>query len=303
MNNNALAALTQRAAPQVVSAIKAASAKTGVNFAYLVEQAATESSFKTDITSKTSSATGLYQFIESTWMNMVEKYGDKYGLGDMAEKIKSGEHKQDSALKNEILELRKDAKTASLLAAEFAAENQRYMESQGIDDIGSVELYLAHFMGAGGATAFLKANEENPLQTAADLFPKAARANRNVFYDRETGQPRTLAGVYDFFAQKFQASANEPVSYASSSRANKESAAIQNAGLLPQPLGLPRNNAASDFMTNMENPALRLLEMATNESANTLPLSRMLPYSSLVNDPVQLIMMAQLDLPGMHKSQ
>ncbi|MCB9988411.1 MAG: flagellar biosynthesis protein FlgJ [Rhodospirillales bacterium] len=298
INNNALAALTRQAAPQVISAIKTASAKTGVDFAYLVEQAAAESGFKAGIKSTTSSATGLYQFIESTWLNMVEKYGDKYGLGDLASRIKGGEHKQNAALKQEILDLRKDPKTASVMAAEFAAENQRYMESQGVKDIGSVELYLAHFMGAGSATAFLKANEDAPLQTAADLFPKAARANRNVFYDSKTGQARTLAGVYDFFAKKFEASTGNGTMMAD----NAPSAVPPHAGAIkatnrptstafPKFAGFSSKDAVLSFISH---PALKYLSADGSDSWVRRPL---MPQASLIASPVELMMLARLETP------
>jgi hypothetical protein len=206
LSDNVLAAMTRQAAPRVVNAIKAAAARTGVNFAYLMKQAAAESSFNAKAGSKTSSAKGLYQFIESTWLSMVKNYGDKHGLGKYAAMIDSRGKVSDPVVRKEILNLRNNPEKASLLAAEYASENQRYLERNGglqPEEIGATELYLAHFLGAGSAAGFLKAYKDNPLGSAADLFPKAARANRNVFYDRETGQERTLAGVYDFFARKF----------------------------------------------------------------------------------------------------
>ncbi len=213
LSDNTLAAISRKAAPRVVNAIKEAAARTGVNFSYLMKQAAAESSFNAKAGSKTSSAKGLYQFIESTWLNMVKNYGDKHGLGKYAAMIDGRGKVSDPALRKEILELRNNPEKASLLAAEYASENQRYLEQNGgmePEEIGSTELYLAHFLGAGSAAGFLKAYKDNPLAAAADLFPKAARANRNVFYDRETGQERTLAGVYDFFAKKFDVKGAAP---------------------------------------------------------------------------------------------
>ena len=58
-------------------------------------------------------------------------------------------------------------------------------------------------MGAGGASAFLSQFKKNPLSIGADLFPKEARANKNVFYDSKTGAPKTLGQIYDFFDKKF----------------------------------------------------------------------------------------------------
>jgi len=206
INNNDLSALVQRAGSQITSAIKKAAAKTGVDFAYLMEKASAESSFNAKAQSKSSSASGLYQFIESTWLNMVKDHGEKYGMGDLAAKINDNGKVADPAVKKQILELRKDPEKAALMAAEFAAGNQDYLQrhlDKNYGDIGSTELYMAHFMGAGGATAFLNAMKENPLANAADMFPKAARANHNVFYDSKTEQSRTLAGIYDFFDKKF----------------------------------------------------------------------------------------------------
>ena len=68
LENNALAALTQRAPQGIMNAIKDASQKTGVSFSYLMEKAAAESNFNPTVKAKTSSATGLFQFIDSTWM-------------------------------------------------------------------------------------------------------------------------------------------------------------------------------------------------------------------------------------------
>lgn len=208
INNKALAALAQKAAPAVVSAIKTAAQKTGVNFAYLMEQAAAESSFRADAKAKGSSASGLYQFIERTWMNMVREHGDKYGLGDLAEKIDARGRVSDRATRKEILALRNDPEMAALMAGELAAENRRYLEQYGgkIGDIGATELYFAHFLGAGGAAEFLKANQKNPMAIAADIAPDAARSNYNVFYNSKTGKPRTVAEVYAFFDKKFSAS-------------------------------------------------------------------------------------------------
>ena len=190
LENNALATLSQRAGVGVTSAIKTASAKTGVSFSYLMEKAAAESNFNPTIKAKTSSATGLFQFIESTWMNMVKKHGAKYGINT------------DQSRAN-LLNLRKDPEIASFMAAEFAQENKKFLNQTYKGEIGNTELYFAHFMGAGGASAFLNQLKKNPLSIGADLFTKEARANKGVFYDRQTGHPRTLQEIYDFFDKKF----------------------------------------------------------------------------------------------------
>ncbi|MCB1559242.1 MAG: transglycosylase SLT domain-containing protein [Alphaproteobacteria bacterium] len=198
-----LAALSSKAGAKISSAIQSASQKTGVDFSYLLQQAQVESSFKADAKAKTSSATGLYQFIDRTWLQMVNKYGDKYGLSQYADQISDTGKVANSKIKAEILNLRNDAKICSLMAGELACENKNYLESKVSGDIGSTELYMAHFMGPGGASKFLNALRSNPTASAADAFPQAAAANKGVFFTK-SGKEKSLAEVYAFFDNKFK---------------------------------------------------------------------------------------------------
>ncbi len=285
LQNNVLTSLIRKAPPAILSAIKQASARTGVDFAYLVEKAAAESSFRPAVKSATSSASGLFQFIESTWMQMVRDHGAKYGLGKFAGLIDGKGKVTDAQSRQDILALRNDPQIASFMAAEYAAGNKRYLEQQVGGDIGTTEMYLAHFMGPGGAAGFLKAHQENPLMTAADIFPKAARANRNVFYDAKTGEPRTLAGVYDFFDKKFQGS--------SAIMTGNKSAPVPSAPAAT-PAEKPRtvsddNLWVYDLYRDRQAQALHLLgggAQATPRLSHTL-----------VRDPVEIMMMARLDSP------
>ena len=204
LNNSTLSGLIRQAGPRVLGAIKRASAATGADFAYLLQKASSESSFNSSAKSHSSSATGLYQFIDKTWISLVKKYGAKCGMGQYANCIDSNGHVADPAMKQQILALRKNPDASAMMAAEFATENKSYMQAQlgPGTKIGATELNLAHFLGPGGATAFMKAYQENPLAQASDLFPKAANVNRGVFYDPKTGAARTLAGVYDLFGGK-----------------------------------------------------------------------------------------------------
>ncbi len=201
LNNSALSTFT--VPRDVYNAIRNAAAKTGVNFTYLMEKAAAESSFDANAKAKTSSATGLFQFIESTWLKMVKNHGDKYGLSAYADKINDDGKVSDSKARKEILNLRKDPEIASYMAAEFASDNYDYLKAHVGGQIDSTELYLAHFLGAGGAAGFLNAMKKSPNMTAADLFPKEARTNRSVFYDSRSGAPRSLREIYAYFDKKF----------------------------------------------------------------------------------------------------
>ncbi|MFD2264131.1 transglycosylase SLT domain-containing protein [Lacibacterium aquatile] len=193
---------------EVLSSIRHASRKTGVEFGYLMAQAAQESSFQTDAKAGTSSATGLYQFIDSTWLRTMKDHGAKHGLATEANAIQSdgrGSLKvADPAMKQRIMDMRKDPKVAAVLGAEFALSNKNQIEASLGHDVGSTELYLAHFLGAGGATRFLQAIEKNGSQSAASLMPEAAASNKNVFYDKATGRARTVGEVYKLFSRSIE---------------------------------------------------------------------------------------------------
>ena len=291
IENNVLATFGARAPKGVMNAIQQASAKTGVDFAYLVQQANAESSFNPNAKAKTSSATGLYQFIESTWLNMVEKHGHKHGI-DV-----SGKSRKD------ILNLRKDPKIAANMAAEFASENEKFLNdhwAKGKKEIGSTELYLAHFLGAGGAAGFLNARDENPHQKAAYIFPEAAKANRNVFYETATGRARSFDEIYAFFDKKFQipsapAAPREPVVAEVVSGDDQDIATeillaygVENSGFE----GRARQIAQSqEYMISrvFDNGYKSLDSIYGRPTAPS-------PYQALVNSPIEIMLLAELDL-------
>ncbi len=185
----------------VIGSVRKASNATGVNFAYLMAQASRESSFRTDVSSTQSSASGLFQFVQSTWLQMMKKHGAKYGYGDMAAKIRQksggGYVVDDQKTLSDILALRKNAELSSLMAAEYARSNKQYLEKALGRDIAPADLYIAHFLGPAGAARLLKAHQENGEQAAADLIPTAAQSNKSIFYHSETGQPRTVKALYE----------------------------------------------------------------------------------------------------------
>jgi hypothetical protein len=192
---------------RVTNAIAMASRRTGVDFGYLLGQAKIESSLNPTAKAATSSATGLYQFIDQSWLAVVNDHGNEYGLGWAADAIQRGQNGRyyvsDPDLRQQIMDLRKHPETASVMAAEHAADNKNYLEQRLGREAEPADLYLAHFLGVGGASKFLAANDRAPNATAASLFPAAARANRSIFYDRQ-GNPRSFADIRQNFASKLE---------------------------------------------------------------------------------------------------
>lgn len=192
---------------RVTNAIALASQRTGVDFGYLLGQAKLESSLNPTAKASTSSATGLYQFVDQSWLGVISQHGQQYGLGWAANAIGQSSRGQyyvaDPVLRQQILDLRNHPETASVMAAEHAADNKARLESSLGRAAQPVDLYLAHFLGVGGATKFLSVHDQNPGASAAALFPSAARANRSIFYDR-AGNARSLADIRNNFASRLQ---------------------------------------------------------------------------------------------------
>ena len=195
----------------VVAAIRLSSLRTGVDFAYLMKLAATESNFEPESEAETSSATGLYQFTHDTWLNALKKHGTKYGLvADYAAKIEyyttwSGYQRpllRDKSMYEHLLALRKNPRVSAMMAAESVRENQQKLAHSLDREPTETDLYLTHFLGADDAITFLQSLERSPGKHAVELFPEAASSNHDIFHP-ETCAPRTVDEVYSLFGEKF----------------------------------------------------------------------------------------------------
>lgn len=194
-------------ASPVESAIANAARQTGVDFEFLLAQARVESALDPAARARTSSASGLYQFIESTWLDTMKRHGARFGLGAVADSIgmaaNGATFVADPARRAEILALRHDPQIAAWMAAGLAEDNRAHLFPILGRQPDHGELYLAHFLGAGGAGRFLAAMQENPQQGAAGLFAKAAAANPAIFYEPD-GRERSLAGVMRHLSGKIE---------------------------------------------------------------------------------------------------
>ena len=194
--------------PTVISGIRRASASAQVDFGLLVAEAQQESGLQADAKAPNSSATGLFQFIDSTWLAMVQRFGEKYGIGSLAQQISvngAGQPRvSDPAVRRQILDLRRDPTLSAELAAEYNKINRSDVEHALGRKANDTDLYLAHFLGSAGASQFLRAVQQNGDRPAATLLPDAAAANPAVFYDKATGSPRTVSEIYRSFSERIE---------------------------------------------------------------------------------------------------
>jgi hypothetical protein len=187
------------ASPTVTSAIRQASRTTGANFGYLLATARVESNFNPNATGKTSSAKGLYQFIEQTWLATLKEQGPALGYGQYAaaiDRTPSGQYEvSNPKLQNAVMALRSDPVANATMAGAFTKANAETLQGALGRPATEGELYLAHFLGPAGATRLIGMAADSPKARAAEAFPAAARANPSIFYDKR-GQMRSASEVY-----------------------------------------------------------------------------------------------------------
>jgi hypothetical protein len=185
----------------VIAALRQASAATGTSFDYLLDTATRESGLKSAAKAGTSSASGLFQFVDQTWLGLVKQHGAQYGLGSYADQIAQGSdgryHVENPSDRSAILSLRNDPKVASLMEGEFANQCRATLQSDLGRNVCNGELYAAHFLGTDAAAKLIRMRETQPNANAATAFPSAADANQNVFYHAD-GTPKTVKEVYDW---------------------------------------------------------------------------------------------------------
>lgn len=199
--------------PSIVHSIRQASQATSTDFGLLMAQASQESSFHADAKSATSSAAGLFQFVDGTWLDMVRRFGAKYGIGQLAQQIGQNTAGKpvvsDPAVRKKILDLRHDPTLSAALAGEYTKLNQGEVERALGHPLQRADLYMAHFLGASGATVLLKAVETKGNTVAAEILPEAASANQSIFYDAQTGKPRTVGEIYRSLATRIEKEASD----------------------------------------------------------------------------------------------
>lgn len=180
----------------LVDTIVRASKVVGADPTLLMAVADKESSFSTAVKAQTSSATGLYQFIEQTWLGVIYEFGTRHGLASDVKLIgRSGRQfvVSDPSQRQRILDMRREPYISALLAAEMLKRDTLRLEAALGRHLTGGEIYLIHFLGPDAAQTFIETMEETPGVKAAELLPRPAQANRPIFYTDAGGETKTLS--------------------------------------------------------------------------------------------------------------
>lgn len=146
---------------------------------YLQKTSSAESSGNPYAKAKTSSASGLYQFTDSTWKEVVNKHNLGYTLND-----------------------RFNPEKAEKVMRLFTQDNEKQLKPILGRELTDSERYLGHFLGikdAGNLFKAYKKDENMPVDYY--VSPKALQANKGVFYNKD-GSIKTTKQVYDWANKK-----------------------------------------------------------------------------------------------------
>ncbi len=165
------------AGARIAGTIRQASQATGASFNYLLATAQVESGLDPQAGASTSSARGLFQFIEQTWLATMKQSGAALGYARYAAAVTqtaSGRYEvADPTLRSEILKLRNDPTANAVMAGAFTRTNAAELTQQLGRAPSEGELYIAHFLGSGGAARLIGIAASNPTANAAAFFAGA----------------------------------------------------------------------------------------------------------------------------------
>ena len=134
-----------------------------------------ESGGDPNIKARTSSATGLGQFISSTWLDMMNRYKPELVRGRSPA---------------EVLSMRTDPQLSREMTTRYVEENAAKLKASGVEATPR-NIYLAHFLGPGAAPAIAKADPNDPI---SKYVPQSAiAANKSVLEGKTVGQVQAWA--------------------------------------------------------------------------------------------------------------
>jgi hypothetical protein len=258
---------------RVTGAIKQAASSTGASFHYLLATAKMESDFNPAAGASTSSAHGLYQFIEQTWLATVKEAGGQVGYGQYADaisKTSSGDYVVvDPTARRDIMKLRDDPVASSAMAGVLTQSNSFQLTGKIGRRPTDAELYMAHFMGVGGAARLINSAVDDPQASAPRMFPNAAAANRSIFYDKQE-RARSVADVYAELNARYASAAGSSATQKALAMYGGSSANVQVASAAPPVRSTPAMPALDSASFLSQIPDVRSVTpvVASSDASN-----------------------------------
>lgn len=157
--------------------VKSAAETVGVDPSLASTVVAVESSFKANAKAGTSSASGLNQFTNAKWDEMMGKHANVYKIPTSATP--------------------QDAKANALLGSVSLKKNLQLAASNGLP-ANALTAYLMHFLGTSGGQRFLNMPDD---AVPGLMMPEAAAANKSIFFTSD-GKGRTKSQIMALLQDK-----------------------------------------------------------------------------------------------------
>ncbi len=202
----------QKQDPALIDALYTAAQETGVSFELMIIKAMIESNLGANTIAAKSSARGMFQYIEPTWLSLIKRHGEKIGHASYANALEydPSEKRYNPAQKSnvtlhEILALRDDALTASLIKAHQIIDEQSVLEGFKEGRAPTItDHYIMHMLGIPLSRTFYRLNNANssiiPAHLKNGMFNQAIALNPGFFYD-DSKNALTAPQIYQRFAQ------------------------------------------------------------------------------------------------------
>lgn len=243
----------------VTGAIRQAARMTGADFQYLLATAQVESSLNPNAQAATSSAKGLFQFTEQTWLTTVKELGTALGYGPYADaitRLPSGDYAvSNPRMTDAVMNLRSDATANALMAGAFTKVNAAKLAGRLGRPASEGELYIAHFLGPTGASRLIGLADASPRTPSAGVFPSAARSNPSIFYDGR-GNPRSVSDVYRTLIGRYETARNTSEIAPAVAAANTGKATSPREPFAPDTALMTETYAAAARMNASAQPAV-----------------------------------------------
>jgi hypothetical protein len=199
--------IAAKASPAAVEqALQRAAQATGLNSGVLRRIADRESRLDPTAGNPASSARGLMQFTQDTWLEVVRDFGPRHGLGRQADALMTDRNGNIGARNwrelQGILRLRDDPHLSAVLAAERLRKARPALEDSLGRAASPADLYLVHLLGPTGARQFLAALRETPSRSSVDVVGNATKPNPGLFERR--GRALPVSKVYEEVAEMFE---------------------------------------------------------------------------------------------------
>lgn len=169
---------------KILNAVMHAAGRTGLDPAFLLSVAWTESRMDTTARNPESSAAGPFQFTRVGWFESVYRFGAEHGLDATARRISKnpdGAMVVERGARTRILAMRDDPVPSALMAAAVMKQDSLAVEAVTGRRAGLADMYLLHLMGTAGAVHFVSVATSGRHVRSDAVAPVAVANNPGLF--------------------------------------------------------------------------------------------------------------------------